>query len=101
MNDEGQPAEPQAVDSFPTPDETTPENPATNDEVSPAPENPAHPVPDEDPEQHVGDVLLDPWKSGEQNWASVEDDHADSEAFRNSYNQADPQEPENTNEESK
>jgi len=99
MNDEGQPAEPQAVDAFPTEDQTTPENPATNhEETAPAPENPAHPVPDEDPEQHLGDVLQDPWKTGDKEWPSVEDDHADSETFRNAYEAevANPSEPEET-----
>jgi hypothetical protein len=76
-DNQGQPAEPQAVDSFPTPDPIAPENVAKNDDASSVPENPAHPVADEDPEEHIGDELPDPWKSGDQNWASVEDDSAD------------------------
>ncbi len=81
----GQPAEPQPVDSQVTPDVVTPENPATSTDVPTVPESPAHPVPDEDPEEHMGDVLKDPWTSGNQEWAPVQDDHEDSETFRNAY----------------
>jgi hypothetical protein len=36
--------------------------------------NPAHPV-DEDPEEHIGDELKDPWGDGSnRDWATVEED---------------------------
>lgn len=32
-----------------------------------------HPVPDEDPEQHIGNQTLDPWSDPEQtDWPTVE-----------------------------
>ena len=51
-------------------DQQNPENPPVEEEVE---RHPAHPV-DEDPEDHIGDEIIDPWLDDEQkDWPNAEE----------------------------